>query len=91
MCSSDLVGLFADTAEQTLRTAGLVPVAQFQTVPFGDPQVGLVISQNPPNFEEVDVGSEVVYVVGEAGPPPTSTTTTTTSTTTTTTTTTAAP
>jgi eukaryotic-like serine/threonine-protein kinase len=88
-----VIGLFFDTAQQTLRTAGLEPVAQFQIVPFGDPQVGLVISQNPLNFVEVDVGSEVVIVVGEAGPEPTTTTTTTTTTTstTTTTTTTAAP
>jgi beta-lactam-binding protein with PASTA domain len=77
-----VITLFYDTAELTLRNQGLVPVPEFRTVPFGDPQVGLVIEQNPGSFTLVDKGSEVVIVVGEAGPPPTSTTTTTTTTTT---------
>ncbi len=77
-----VITLFYDTAALTLRNQGLVPVPEFRTVPFGDPQVGLVIEQNPGSFTLVDKGSEVVIVVGEAGPPPTSTTTTTTTTTT---------
>jgi beta-lactam-binding protein with PASTA domain/tRNA A-37 threonylcarbamoyl transferase component Bud32 len=76
-----LVGLFADNAVVTLRSQGLEPVVERQTVPFGDPLVGLVISQTPGEFTEVDLGSEVVIVVGEAGPEPTTTTTTTTTTT----------
>ncbi|MEZ5247031.1 MAG: Stk1 family PASTA domain-containing Ser/Thr kinase [Acidimicrobiales bacterium] len=76
-----VITLFYDTAELTLRNQGLVPVPQFRTVPFGDPQVGLVIEQNPGSFTLVDKGSEVVIVVGEAGPEPTTTTTTTTTTT----------
>ena len=75
-----VITLFYDTAELALRNQGLVPVVQFRTVPFGDPQVGLVIEQNPGSFTLVDKGTEVVIVVGEAGPPPTSTTTTTTTT-----------
>jgi serine/threonine-protein kinase len=75
-----VITLFYDTAELTLRNQGLVPVPQFRTVPFGDPQVGLVIEQNPGSFTLVDKGSEVVIVVGEAGPEPTTTTTTTTTT-----------
>jgi len=65
-----VVGLFYDTAEFTLRNVGLVPVPEFRTVPFGDPQVGLVIDQTPGSFSEVEVGSEVVIVVGESEPPP---------------------
>ncbi|MEM7140406.1 MAG: PASTA domain-containing protein [Actinomycetota bacterium] len=65
-----VIGLFYDTAEATLRNVGLVPVIEFRAVPFGDPQVGLVIDQTPPNFEEVEVGTEVVVVVGEAGSEP---------------------
>ena len=76
-----VVGLFYDTAEATLRNLGLEPTPQFQTVPFGDPQVGVVISQTPEPFELVPGGSEVVITVGEAGPEPTTSTTTTTSTT----------
>ena len=75
-----VITLFYDTAELALRNQGLVPVVQFRTVPFGDPQVGLVIEQNPGSFTLVDKGTEVVIVVGEAGPEPTSTTTTTTTT-----------
>ncbi len=76
-----VVGLFYDTAEATLRNLGLEPTPQFQTVPFGDPQVGVVISQTPEPFELVPGGSEVVITVGEAGPEQTTSTTTTTSTT----------
>ena len=75
-----MVGLFADNAVVLLRSQGLEPVVERQTVPFGDPRVGLVISQTPANFTEVDLGSEVVIVVGEAGAEPTTTTTTTTTT-----------
>lgn len=65
-----LVGLFADTAFATVRNVGLTPIAELRLVPFGDPQVGLVIDQEPAMFTDVDPGSEVVVVVGEAGPPP---------------------
>ncbi|MEM7141403.1 MAG: Stk1 family PASTA domain-containing Ser/Thr kinase [Actinomycetota bacterium] len=75
-----VIGLFYDTAEATLRNVGLVPEIEFRVVPFGDPQVGLVIDQTPPNFEEVEVNTTVVVVVGEAGPEPTTTSTTTTTT-----------
>ena len=65
----NVVGLFADTALQTLRTVGLVPVTRFQTLPFDDhPRVGLVIDQTPTNFSLVPIGSEVVIIVGAAGP-----------------------
>ena len=70
-----VVGLFADTALATLRNVGLEPVTEFRLVPAGDPQVGIVIDQSPPGFAAVAVGSEVVIVVGEAGPDPTTTTT----------------
>jgi eukaryotic-like serine/threonine-protein kinase len=66
----NVVGLFFDTAMQTLRTAGLEPVAEFRTVPFGDPLVGLVLDQIPANFVQIPIGSEVVITVGEAGPEP---------------------
>jgi len=81
-----VVSLFYDQAELTIRNQGLIPVPEFRIVPFGDPQVGLVIEQTPGSFTKVPKGSEVIIVVGEAGEPPTTTTTTTTSTTTTTTT-----
>ncbi len=87
-----LDGLFADTAIQTLRNAGLDPVPVFEAVPVGSPQAGRVISQSPAAFEEVDVNSVVTITVGEATEVTTTTTTTTTTTAApTTTTTTAAP
>jgi len=69
----NLVGLFADTAMQTLRTVGLEPVVQFLTVPSGDPLVGLVVDQTPTGFVRVAFGSDVVVTVGEAGPEQTTT------------------
>ena len=69
-----VIGLFYDTAEATLRNVGLVPVIEFRLVPFCDVQVGLVLDQTPSSFTEVEPGTEVVVVVGEAGPEPTTTT-----------------
>ena len=89
-----LDGLFADTAIQTLRNAGLDPVPVFEAVPVGSPQAGRVISQSPAAFEEVDVNPVVTIPVGEATELATTTTTAAPTTTTTaapTTTTTAAP
>lgn len=63
----ELTELYYDTAEQSLRNQGLVPVVHFRTVPFGDRRVGLVIEQDPSGSSLVDQGSEVIIVVGEAG------------------------
>jgi len=65
-----VIGLFYDSAELTLRNQGLMPVVEFRLVPFGDPQIGLVIDQMPGGFESVPDGADVVIVVGEAGEPP---------------------
>lgn len=65
-----VVALFADTAIASLRNTGLEPVTEFVAVPFGDPQVGVVISQSPVGFTEVGPGTQVVIAVGEAGPNP---------------------
>ncbi len=65
-----VVALFADTAIATLRNDGFPQVVEFTAVPFGDPQIGVVVAQSPVGFVELDAGSEVTIVVGEAGPDP---------------------
>ena len=69
--------LFADTAEQTIRNARLEPTKQFEEVPAGSANVGRVISQEPEAFLEVEVGSEVLIIIGQAAPETTTTSTTT--------------
>lgn len=68
--------LFADTAIQTLRNAGLDVVTLFEEVPAGSPSVGRVITQDPAPFAEVEVGLVVTITVGQAAPETTTTTTT---------------
>lgn len=70
--------LFADTALQTLRSALLEPIIQFEEVPAGSADVGRVRRQEPEAFTEVEVGSEVLITVGEAAPESTTTITPTT-------------
>ncbi len=82
----DVSGVFADTAITTLRNNLLEPAPIFQEVAAGSAEIGRVISQDPVPFTEVDAGSLVTIVVGQAAPPTTPPPTTSTTTTTTTTT-----
>ncbi len=66
----NVVDLFFDTAEASLRNLGFTPVPEFRTVPFGDPRVGVVIEQTPDAFTVIPLGAEVRVVVGEAGVAP---------------------
>ena len=84
----DVVGLLADSARLQLERDGFVVTVTFEQVPEGSQDVGRVRFQNPPAQLEVDQGSVVEIVVGEAAPATTTTSTSSTTTTTTTTTTT---
>jgi len=81
----DVVGLFADSAIQGLQNRGLTPVSEFTPVAEGSADVGRVVGQTPPPFLEVESGSVVTILVGQAVEEPTTTSSTTTTTTTTTT------
>ncbi|MEM8705568.1 MAG: PASTA domain-containing protein [Actinomycetota bacterium] len=63
-----VTALFADTAIQTLRNAGLDVATVFEQVEIGSPSVGRVIEQDPAPFEELLPGSIVTITVGEAAP-----------------------
>jgi eukaryotic-like serine/threonine-protein kinase len=80
-----VVGLTQAAAEQTLLTRGFQPAVQFVELPFGDPQSGQVVSQDPSAGTRLEVGAPVRIAVGRAAttPPTTAPTTTTTTTTTT--------
>lgn len=58
--------LFADTAIQTLRNAGLDVATVFERVEPGSPAVGRVIAQAPAPFEQVAAGTIVTITVGES-------------------------
>ncbi len=62
-----LDGLFADTAIQTLRNAGLDVVPVFESVAEDSPFVGRVVDQSPAAFDEVPEGTVVTITIGEAG------------------------
>ena len=81
----DVVGLLADSARLALERENLVVTVTFEQVPEGSPDVGRVRFQNPPALLEVEQGTVVELVVGEAAPATTTTTTTEAPTTTTTT------
>ena len=82
----DVVGLRADSARLALERENLVVTITFEQVPEGSPDVGQVRFQNPPALLEVEQGTVVELVVGEAAPATTTTTSSTTTTTSSTTT-----
>ena len=66
----DVVGLFADSAIQGITNNGLTPVVELVSVQPGSPDVGRVVDQTPPANLEVEAGSVVTILVGEATEPP---------------------
>jgi len=66
-----LVGTTEAQARQKLEQLGLLPDVKSQSVPFGDPNDGRVISQNPSQGVEVLPGATVKLVVAKALPEPT--------------------
>ncbi len=72
----NVVGQTETTAIRTLQNAGFPSQSVFIDVPFGSPQDGKVISQNPPAATQAAKGSTVTINVGKALPPPATTTTT---------------
>ncbi len=69
-----LVGTTEAQAKQKLAQLNLLPDIRTQSVPFGDPNDGRVISQNPSQSVEVLPGATVKLVVAKALPEPTTTT-----------------
>jgi len=69
-----LVGTTEAQAKQKLAQLNLLPDIKTQSVPFGDPNDGRVISQNPSQGVEVLPGATVKLVVAKALPEPTTTT-----------------
>lgn len=65
--------LFADTAIQTLRDAGLDVATVFEQVEAGSRSVGRVIAQSPAPFEQAVAGTVVTITVGESAGMPTTT------------------
>jgi len=92
-----VVGLKEGEARNSITGVGLVATVQYQSLPSGDVNDGLVIAQTPSAGVDVDPGATVNLKVGKAVAPPSTTTSTTTTTlpptttTSTTTTTTVAP
>jgi serine/threonine-protein kinase len=68
-----LVGLTEAQAQQKLTQLNLLPDVRTQSVPFGDPNDGRVISQNPSQGVEVLPGATVKLTVAKALPAPTTT------------------
>jgi beta-lactam-binding protein with PASTA domain len=62
-----LVGLSQSTASSLVTNADLVPQVLTTPFPSGDPQIGLVVSQNIPPFGSVPSGTTVQFVVGVDG------------------------
>ncbi len=60
-----LMGLFADTAIEALRNAGLDAIPVFAPVEIGSSDVGRVIAQEPAAFEVIDGGAVVTITIGE--------------------------
>ncbi|MEN9647041.1 MAG: hypothetical protein RL238_3710 [Actinomycetota bacterium] len=70
-----LVGTTQAQAEAKLNELGLVADISYQSVPFGDPSSGRVISQTPSQGVQVDPGSTVKLRIAQPLPAPTTTTT----------------
>jgi serine/threonine-protein kinase len=70
-----LVGLSQSTASSLVTDANLVPQVLTTPFPSGDPQIGVVVSQNIPPFGSVPSGTTVQFVVGVDGGSSASTTT----------------
>ena len=73
-----LVNFTEAQARAKITGLGLVPNVTFQSVPFGDPTDGRVISQTPSSPQLVDPGSTISITVAKALPAPTTIATTTT-------------
>jgi len=70
-----LVGTTQAQAEAKLNELGLVADISYQSVPFGDPSSGRVISQTPSQGVEVAPGATVKLRIAQPLPAPTTTTT----------------
>ena len=77
----DLVTQRLDAALAALNDSGLRPQIAEQILPTDDPNIGVVLGQNPPAGTELRPTQGVTVVVGAKPPDPPPTTTTTTSTT----------
>ncbi len=76
-----LVGLTEGQARNLLDEAGLGINVSYKTLAAGDPRDGTVLEQSVPSNQEVDKGTVITVVVGQALVAQTTTTTTTTTTT----------
>ncbi len=76
-----VVGMKELAARDTLQNADLKTTVRYTTVPFGDVNDGVVISQTPASPGKAPKSSAVSLVIGKAAPAPATTTTTTTTTT----------
>ncbi len=76
-------GLTESQARDKLQTSGLLSVVVYVDLPFGSPDDGKVISQNPIEGQQVPKGQQITINVGRAAPAPPTTTTVAPSTTTT--------
>ncbi len=66
-----VVGLDQASATASLEQAGFAPFVEFQDVPNGSPDAGIVLSQEPVGNESLVTGSTVRIAVGvELAPPP---------------------
>ena len=69
-----VVGLPLAQARPLLTANGLVVRVQYEDVPADDDFLDLVIRQTPESGEEVELGTEVVIVIGRLAPTPPSST-----------------
>ena len=77
-----LVGLTEGQARNLLDEAGLGIDVSYQVLEPGDPRDGTVLEQSIPSDQDVDKGTPIIVVVGQALVAETTTTTTSTTTTT---------
>lgn len=61
----NVIGMFADTALQELRSQGFDPIIQFLTVDADSPDLGRVVDTDPPHGTLIEPGSTITLGVGE--------------------------
>jgi tetratricopeptide (TPR) repeat protein len=69
----NVVGMSESQARDALESADLKPRVERTDVPFGSPQVDVVVEQDPPAGDETDSGSTVTIELGVASAPATTT------------------